>query len=144
MAEEWCQSDNGLQRMLLLWVNTLYVDDTYKIGLFKSDTHPVSGQVLGDYTEADFDGYMRQNLDMSGFGSVTVTANVASTTNATAINFDVGAGLVGSQTVYGYLCISADDDLIWAVRFASPRVLWPPDRLTIKVQMRLANVLALP
>lgn len=88
-----------------------------RIRLFKNDHTPVSGDTVGAYTEADFDGY-------PGFTALTwaaafVNATPAGETDATNIVWTKSAGATGN-TIYGVYITDGSNVLTYAERFAAP------------------------
>jgi len=139
VAEEWALSDAGLQNELDAWRAGIASVSNYSYGLFKSDTHPAVGDVIGNYTESDFTGYARQTLANSAYQAASVTSNVAESLANAPVNFDVSSSFVGSQLCYGYLVFNSGGTFLWAVRFANVRTLYAYDRLSVTPKMRMKN-----
>jgi hypothetical protein len=88
-----------------------------ELRLFKNNYTPVHGSVIGDFTEADFNGYaaITQSWTVAVMGSnrAVVTGNSNLWTK--------GAGGTGNPTIYGYyLTVAGGTPLIGGRRFASP------------------------
>lgn len=139
MAEEWALSDDGLEELLNAWRAGIVTFSDYSYGLFKSDTHPAAGDVIGNYTESNFTGYSRATLTNSSYAAATVAANVAESLAGASVSFTVSSSFVGSQLAYGYLVFNSGGTFLWAVRFANTRTLFAYDVLTVTPAMRDKN-----
>jgi len=83
---------------------------SYSALLFTSNTTPAEGDVLGDYTEATFDGYAPINLTGASVTAARITWDGLTWTFT---------GTDPGQTVYG-VCVYTGSTLIWVKRFDSP------------------------
>lgn len=106
--------EKGLDRS----VGTIGTAPTWTIKLFKNDITPLLGTtVIGDFTEATFDGYTSHTL--SSWGGVSLTYPYALSEHALILWLCTGPG-GGSQTVYGYWIEDEDGDLALAEKFSTP------------------------
>jgi len=140
MSAEWSLSDDQLALLLQLWVTHVAGDGPFVCRLFKNDYHPVPGAVEGDYDECDFNGYAAQDVDANSFGAPTVTDNIATTLSSDEVIFAADSAGFVSQTVYGYYLINAAADYVWGYRFAEPRLVMPYDKISLKVELKQANL----
>jgi len=140
MAEEWALPDDAIVDQLQAWVEVARDESGWNAHLFKNDYHPVPGVLIGDLVEANFGGYSAQAIIEADWGDATVTDNGASSENATAVTFTHSSAPTLGQTVYGYYVTNGGAELVWVVRFATPRVIYSFDKLTVKLVNRLANL----
>ena len=97
------------------------LSETWKLRLYKNDISPNKNTVLADLTEADYDGYLPQDLARDGWTAPVTIAGVAVCFYGfQPIEFFAASGL---QTVFGYfMTVDADSDpelLILTQRFDS-------------------------
>lgn len=92
-------------------------DDNYKkIKLYKNNHTPAVGDLVGDYDEADFDGYGEITLAWSaaftnGDGKGQITGD--------SCTWVRGAGAT-SNTIYGVYVVDYGGDLMYAEKFPAP------------------------
>lgn len=138
MPSESAVSDFWLE----FWANEvkdiLNAGDAITCHLFQNDYHPIPGVVIGDLTEADFDGYSAVVL-VGTWSSVAIADHIAFTTFSAAAVFTVDSGYADSQTVYGYYLTDVDDNLLDVVRFANSRLLYAFDTLDVTPILRVLN-----
>jgi len=99
---------------------TTLIAEPHRVRLFKNDITPDEGDVIGDYTEADFDGY----------GSYK-TAVYGTPATSSGTSFVVGGSLfwqhdggATSNTIYGYYVTQNDDTTLLRVeRFGTPKTM---------------------
>jgi len=95
---------------------------TVDLHLYQNDMAPSPSSVLGDFTEADYDGYAEETITPG-----TWAVFLQGISQAVA----VGPGIVFSPTgattpnvVYGYYVTdNTNTRLLWAERFAEPKVM---------------------
>lgn len=82
-----------------------------RIGLFKNDWAEDCTPLLGDFTEANFDGYARQN---PGTWTGPFFADPVASIQASLCTFNC-TGSTTPNTIYGYFAVNNSDGLlIWA------------------------------
>ena len=96
------------------WTPTLY--------LYKNDYTPVAGSDVGDFTEADFPGYSRNELNN---WSTPTTDDDGNALMTDALHLYEMEDVSPTNTVYGYLIALPDvggdpDRIVGAVRFDEP------------------------
>jgi len=94
--------------------------DPIKLRLFKSDTTPDPTTEWGDLTEADFTGYLAQDLpDAACAGEIQGPALNEDGNWHMVIDQKIFAatGSTTSNLVYGFAITDADDNLLWVRRF---------------------------
>jgi len=95
--------------------------DAAIVALFQNDFFPNANQVVGDFTEADFDGYAQSTAAVWGDAITDVageTAVYADTKQFTA------TGGVTTNTIYGYYVLdSTATKVLWAERFEDPVIV---------------------
>lgn len=85
--------------------------------LYKNNYTPVDATVLGDFTEANFDGYASE---VPTFTIPAEVANKASMNDSSPRTFTHDGGAI-ANTVYGYyVTCDAGPVLMWAERFSAP------------------------
>ncbi len=125
-------SDLGIAYQLNALV-AKYGADALNLHLFQNNYTPSDSSVIGDFTEATFDGYAAETL--SGWTSASVTAHVA-TSNATPIAF-VKTGSVTSNNIYGYYVTnSANTVMYWAERDGAAPIVMNANGDTYTVTVR--------
>jgi hypothetical protein len=103
---------------MLRW--TLRADLTRTVNLtlhlFKNDYTPHRESVIGDFTEADFDGYAPVALDWGQWTGPNSVGGVA--VSLYGSGFQTFTPATGTQDIYGYYVTDAEDEIcIWAERF---------------------------
>jgi len=137
MPAGWDIADGQLQEILGRYRSGYLNGENLDIHLYKNDYTPVPGSDVGDYTEADFTGYLSQVITGGTWGSVTVADHIAVTVNADTFNFTYTAGGGSPQTIYGYYITGDGGDYFWGERFSEPRVMNPADELNITPELRV-------
>jgi hypothetical protein len=85
---------------------------TLVIKLFKNDYTPVDGSSVGNFVEADFDGYASQGIAAWGAPiAVGPRGQIQSASNT----FTKAAGVVPND-IYGYYVLDGGGSLLWAER----------------------------
>lgn len=131
MPAAWVLSNPFLQRQLEYIKAGLETEMDSALRLFKNDYTPVAGAVVGNFTEADFDGYGGADLDNTQWGAPSVVANVAQMIHNDTFTFTHDA-TGAAQVIYGYYVVNSDTVLEFAERFETPRNLLVNETLTIK------------
>lgn len=91
--------------------------DPFKLGLFKSNYTPAHDTTLASFTEADYAGYARIDLDPADWNDPT--SGLPTSTIIFGIGAQVFLATASSQQVYGYFVLDATETLVlWAERFA--------------------------
>lgn len=140
MANRWFMSDAVLGAVLSAWLDSVVDDDDWSIHLYKNPHNPVPGDVLSNYDECDFPGYVQGVVVLGDFGSPVVTGNVATSTNSTVNTFTGAGGTWSPQIVYGYFLLDGADNLVGAEAFVNPRVMNPGDELAVVPRIQEANI----
>ena len=90
--------------------------------LFKNDIYPTPDDVIGDYVEADFDGYAPQDFTLNasylnpfGLGQMDSEAVEFDSTGTTA------------NTIYGVFILDGAGELVGAERFITPLLIQTVD-----------------
>lgn len=100
------------------------IDDEFSlttlIRLFVSDHEPSPDDVIGDYTEADFDGYNPVDAT-AGFAAPALDAEGQYSSRGPLCSWDPPT-MGDPQTVYG-VYVTVDGNLFLANRFAAPVVM---------------------
>lgn len=86
--------------------------DWVTIHLYKNDVTPTIDSVVGDFTEADFDGYASAALVWGAATDVTPEAQI----QADPYVSTAGGGLAGPQDIYGYYVLNGAGQLMYAER----------------------------
>jgi hypothetical protein len=96
--------------------------DGAKVHLFKNNVTPSPGMLIGDLTEADFDGYAASSAIVWGTPGFLPDGTAAVV--GTQKTFTVGASPVVLNTVYGYYVTDgAGTGLLFARKFDAAVVL---------------------
>lgn len=133
-------SNPGERYLLSRMVRDPWVlDETWTLHLFKNDYTPNRDTGLGDFTEANYAGYVPVVLLRENWTEpVTITGTAVSFYGAEPIQFYATSGL---QTIYGYYISvqpeDEDESLILSQRFdgafnvtaAVPAIVFPQLRL---------------
>lgn len=86
-----------------------------KVKLFKNDKTPSSGDVVGDYTEADFTGYVESTAITWGTPYID---DVGRAVILGDLKTFAASGSATTNTVYGYYVVNAaEDTLLYAEKF---------------------------
>jgi hypothetical protein len=88
--------------------------------LFQNNYTPVDTTVVGDLTEATFDGYAANAL--AGWSAAALDVNNKAATEAPLSTFTKTAGAT-TNTIYGVYCLDVDGDLAYAERNPAGGVL---------------------
>lgn len=136
----WNLDDQYLADMLNQFVGWLGAQPDMFLCLYSNNYTPGIGTVLGDFTEATFAGYSRQNFPGSYLGSPTVTSHVAISTSSTVLTFDGDPGTWSPQTIYGYFVITNAGNYFWSERFATPIDMSPDGEIRITPRLLHENV----
>lgn len=108
--------------------DALAVDENYTLKLFTNNVIPDQSSVAGTFTEATFSGYVAKTLVRSGWSAATTVSNKAQSSYSQQ---SWTCGLTG-DTIYGYYVIGETSTvLLWAERFASPRIVANTDILNV-------------
>lgn len=106
---------NGGEVIALNYLVNKATPENLVLCLFKSNTTPAEGDVIGTYTEADFTGYANKTL---AGASWTVTGGAPSTASFALQTFSSTASQT-LQNIYGYfLKRVSTGDLVYAERFS--------------------------
>lgn len=112
----------------------------YLLKLYKNDKTPGDADTTSSYTQATFTNYAARTLSRSGWNvAVTNGSNKAETSyGSTPQSWTCGAT---GNTIYGYYVEQdgAPNNLLWAERFATQRVLANGDVLNITPKFTLAT-----
>lgn len=91
--------------------------------LFKSNTTPTTATVLGDFTEADFDGYAAGSpYNLTGPVVTVPTPGSGALVTYTLINF-TPTGSITPNNIYGYYVLDSAGTLLWCERAPSPPIV---------------------
>jgi hypothetical protein len=106
---------NGGEVIALSYLVNKAASENLVLCLFKSNTTPAEGDVIGTYTEADFTGYSNKLLTGASW---TVTGGAPSSAAYAEQTFTSSAAQA-VQNVYGYyLKRTSTGDLVYAERFS--------------------------
>jgi len=109
--------DVGELALLTMLKNTFNAS-TVKLKLYKNNYTPVDASVVGDFTEANFNGYTAGGVSVTTFSVPATVAGKASTT-ANPAAWTKSAGGTGND-IYGYYVTdAAGTTLLWAERAAA-------------------------
>lgn len=108
--------------------------------LFKNDYTPVDGTTEANMTEATFPGYAP--LDFDSAADWNITPGAPTEASLASQHFEADDDVVPAQTIYGYYFVDTySGELVWAERFATPRVLiLSGDYLNIVPKLQLKKV----
>jgi hypothetical protein len=97
----------------------------FHLRLYKNNYSPVKDSTLGDFTEADFDGYAQQDVIPANWPAPTTAGGVAQSIYGPGVlEFDCNSG---SQNVYGYYVVDATGTIVlWAERLPGAPVVASP------------------
>lgn len=85
-----------------------------KIRLYKNNYTPVNGTVIGDLTQADFNGYTAGGTTLANWTTPTTVSSRAQT-QADPVTWTKGVGGTGNS-IYGYYVVDGSGNLLWAER----------------------------
>jgi hypothetical protein len=126
-------TNNG-EVILLEWmlVEEAFTDPV-KLKLFSNNYTPVATSAVGDFTEATFTGYTEKTLDRDTWNAPSSSGGKGT------ITYPEQTWTAGSsQTIYGYyITNNAEDEVLWAEKFASARALASSDVLNLTVRLTL-------
>lgn len=105
-------SDAGISYQLAALI-AQYNADVLRIHLFQNNITPTKSNVLGDFTEATFDGYAAINIGT--WSAPAVSGHVASS-SPPQVTFSKTAG-VTTNNIYGYYVTDAANSVLyWSER----------------------------
>jgi hypothetical protein len=108
--------------------DALTTDENYTLKLFNNNVTPDQASVAGTFTETAFTGYVAKTLTRAGWSAATTVSNKAQSSYSQQ-SWTCGAT---GDTIYGYYVIAATSStLLWAERFASPRIVANTDVLNV-------------
>jgi hypothetical protein len=108
--------------------DALTTDEDYTLKLFNNNVTPDQSSVAGTFTETAFTGYTAKTLTRTGWSAASTVSNKAQSSYSQQ-SWTCGAT---GDTIYGYYVIGATSTtLLWAERFASPRVVANTDVLNV-------------
>jgi len=97
---------------------TTLVAEGHRYRLFQNNITPGEGDVLGDYTEADFSGY--GSYKTATFGTPATSSGTSFVAGGSLYWQHDGGGT--SNTIYGYYVTKSDDTtLLFAEKFGSSK-----------------------
>jgi len=140
MANTWSVTDDELELAAAVWISNRAAEPDWTMHLFQNDYDPTPGDVLADYEEADFSGYVAQALEMGSWDFVGTVDHVVTTSANFSCQFTADGSLVGEQIVYGYYLTDNSGNYRWGERFEVPRTILANDVLFVNPQMRFANL----
>jgi len=88
--------------------------------VFKNNYTPINTSVLGDFTEADFDGYAE--IELLGWSAAALNVDNKGETELAVQVFEM-TGNTTPNTVYGIYVVSAANELLYAERNPAGGVL---------------------
>jgi len=97
-------------------------DTTLDLHLFKNDLTPNGQTVVGDFEEADFDGYAAESVDKDEWVVSYDADGGTSLVNNILATFAAGT-LAGSQTIFGWYLTRTGGVLLCSSRFQDPLVV---------------------
>lgn len=108
--------------------DSLTTDEDYTLKLFNNNVTPDQASVASTFTETAFTGYAAKTLTRAGWSAATTVSNKAQSSYSQQ-SWTCGAT---GDTIYGYYVIAATSSvLLWAEKFASPRIVANTDVLNI-------------
>jgi len=115
--------NEGKMKWLRWAVGTNGVDlEDYVLALYRNDITPVDTSSTGDFTTANFLGYLPVTILRSEMGTPVIVSNVAETTRSNPPTFT--SVDPAAQTIYGWILLSSVfSTLMAAQRFDSPRLM---------------------
>lgn len=140
MANAWDIADDTLAAQLEAWRAVIMDEPDYEMHLYKNNYTPAPGSAIGNYTEADFDGYAAQPIVAADWGNVTLLNHVASIQSDTPCEFVADAGPGPGQEIFGYYVTDSDGAYLWGERFQISRTVNPEDTLSVTAIMRHATL----
>jgi len=112
-------------------------DDAYELKLYKNDKTPANADAVANYTAATFTNYTLRTLTRAGWNAAADSAGVAETSYSSVQSWTCGAS---GNTIYGYWVEAAtSNNVLWAERFATSRVLAEGDVLNITPKFTLTT-----
>ncbi len=136
MANAWDVTDAQLQRELTAILADEAGDSDWNVHLYGNDYTPVPGSVIGDYTEADFPGYLPAPLITADWGAVSVTDHVAISIHDTPSVFEADPSGFLDFAVFGYYVTNGDDEYVYGERFATTQIVLPSGILSVACERR--------
>ena len=131
-------NEGELQLLEKMIRDHLSTDEKYILKLYKINHTPAPADGTANYTEADFTAYVPVTLSRG-------TAWNAATTNGTLAEIQFAtqqswtSGTTGN-TIFGYYVYgSGSQDLLWAEKFGTPRVLANQDVLNLTPKFTLES-----
>lgn len=106
--------------------------------LFKNDLSVTESTVVGDITEADFEGYSDLSLTRANWSNPTTVSGEAEISYGQTLNF--ASTDEELQTVYGlYLTENTNDQLVYIEKFDVAKTIEEGSNLDITLKLRLSN-----
>ena len=109
----------------------LSTDEKYILRLYKVDHTPADADSTSNYTEADFTSYAEVTLNRGSgaWDAATVSGTKAEIELSTQQSWTSGTT---GNTIFGYYVVAGtSNDLLWAEKFGTPRVLANQDVLNL-------------
>lgn len=123
---------NKGEEVLCNWLratmNGAGLDKDVFVRLFKNNITPVATNVVGDFTEADFKGYVAGGIQADTWAAAVVAGSgymIAG--NTTEHVYDSGAGGSASNDVYGAYVVDEDNNCLAAERFPGAPIVMAAD-----------------
>jgi len=140
VAAHWDIADSTLQEKLQAYIDKLVADGLdWSCHLFQNDYTPIPGSDISNYTECTFPGYSSAVIPVADWGTVTVSAHVASSTLSSELEFTADSSGFSSQSVYGYYVLDSADVYKYGERFSDTRTIHPDDVLKVTPIQREAT-----
>lgn len=125
-------SNTGELKLLDYMLRAVNTSENFLLRLFSNNATPAGTSVISDFTEATFTSYAALTLTRGTWASAATSDFGGGTIKAysTYAQQTFTCGTTG-DTIYGYYMTTVGGALLWAEKFASPRVLSNTDELLV-------------
>lgn len=104
--------------VLTEYAEELTVNPFYLIKLFANNITPIEGSLIGDFTEADFTGYVADAL--VNFNAVTQNSDGTCSMLCPFAAVFTQTAVTVSQLIYGYIILDNAGNLVGGEKFNAP------------------------
>jgi hypothetical protein len=119
VGQAWSIADDILAQQLRAWLVSLYPLQPWFVDLFTNHYEPQPGDTMAPYVLPTWAGYAQVQILASGWGAVTLTDHVASSTQSQSCVYPLPTGLP-AQVVYGYVVSDYYGNFVYAESWTAP------------------------